>query len=42
MYKADVAQRRHNEKASNKGRNLKIGSDLKLANYIEDKILNEH
>ena len=42
VYKADVAQRRHNEKASNKGRNLKIGSDLKLANYIEDKILNEH
>ena len=42
VYKADVAQRRHNEKASNKGRNLKIGSDLKLTNYIEDKILNEH
>lgn len=42
VYKADVAQRRHDEKASNKGRNLKIGSDLRLANYIENKIIKEH
>lgn len=42
VYKADVAQRRHNERAAKKGRNLKIGSDIRLANYIEDKIINEH
>lgn len=38
MYKADVAQRRHDIQASNKGRGLKIGNDQKLANYIEGKI----
>jgi IS30 family transposase len=37
-YKADTAQMRHNERALNKGRNLKIGNDLKLAAYIEGKI----
>ena len=38
VYKADTAQRRHNENASNKGRGLKIGNDHKLAQYIEQKI----
>ncbi len=38
VYLADVAQRKHDEKASNKGRNLKIGHDHKLCKYIEDKI----
>lgn len=41
VYKADYAQRIHEERASNKGRGLKIGHDHKLANYIEDKIKNE-
>jgi len=37
-YCADAGQRVHNEKASNKGRPLKIGHDHKLAAYIEYKI----
>ena len=37
-YCADTGQRIHNEKASNKGRPLKIGHDHKLAAYIEQKI----
>jgi IS30 family transposase len=41
LYKADVAQRRHDEKAANKGRGLKIGHDQRLADYIEDKIKRE-
>lgn len=41
VYKADVAQARHNEKASAKGRNLKIGFDYRLAEYIEKKIHDE-
>jgi IS30 family transposase len=41
VYLADVGQRRHNEKASNKGRSLKIGHDHKLAKHIEDKIKKE-
>lgn len=42
VYKADVAQRKHNENASKKGQNLKIGKDFGLVEYIEDKIKNEH
>lgn len=42
VYCADASQRQHDEKASNKGRNLKIGSDHNLARYIEDKIRVEH
>lgn len=38
VYKADTAQMRHDERASNKGRGLKIGNDQKLADYIENKI----
>ena len=41
VYKADTAQMRHNERAANKGRGLKIGHDHKLANYIEKKIKEE-
>lgn len=37
-YCADTGQRKHNERASNKGRPLKIGHDHKLAAYIEEKI----
>lgn len=41
MYCADVAQRRYEEAARNKGPTLKIGYDHKLAKYIEDKIKKE-
>ena len=41
VYKADTAQMRHNEKAANKGRGLKIGHDHELARHIEDKIKKE-
>lgn len=41
VYKADTAQMRRNERASNKGRGLKIGHDHKLVKHIEDKIKNE-
>lgn len=40
-YRADVAQKRHDENASNKGRTLKIGKDHKLAKHIEKKIKEE-
>jgi len=40
-YCADVAHRKYLENASNKGPGLKIGNDHKLAEYIEDKIINE-
>jgi len=38
VYLADVGQRRHDEKARNKGRGLKIGHDHDLARYLEQKI----
>jgi IS30 family transposase len=37
VYKADTAQMRHNERAADKGRGLKIGHDQKLADCIEKK-----
>ena len=40
-YCADVAQRKYLENSLNKGPSLKIGNDHKLAEYIEDKIINE-
>lgn len=40
-YCADVAQMKYKENASNKGPSLKIGKDHELAEYIEDKIINE-
>ena len=33
-----MAQRKHDENASNKGKELKIGNDHKLANHIEKQI----
>jgi IS30 family transposase len=41
VYLADVGQRVHDERATNKGRGLKIGHDHKLAKYIEDRIKND-
>ena len=41
VYLADVGQRKHDERASNKGRGLKIGHDHSLAEYIEQKIIEE-
>lgn len=38
-YCADVAQRKTDEKGHNKGRDLKIGHDHELANYIEHMIV---
>lgn len=41
LYKADYAQRVYEHSTSNRGRNLKIGSDHQLAAYIEDMIKNK-
>lgn len=41
VYKADYAQLVYERSTSNRGRNLKIGSDHKLAAYIEDMIRNK-
>ena len=41
VYLADVGQRKHDEKASAKGRGYKIGCDHKLVEHIENKIKNE-
>ncbi len=41
-YSADIAQQDYNYKASAKGAPLKIGNDHNLANYIQDKIKDEH
>ena len=38
VYCADVGQRKHEEKAANKGQGLKIGHDHALAAYLEEKI----
>lgn len=40
-YSPDIAHDRYEENLKNKGGALKIGNDIKLANYIEDKIINE-
>lgn len=40
-YCADVAQRKYEGNAGNKGPGLKIGNDHELAKYIEDKIIDE-
>lgn len=40
-YCADTAQNKYNENKLNKGISLKIGTDIELANFIEDKIINE-
>lgn len=41
VYKADYAQLVYERSTSNRGRNLKIGCDHKLAAYIEDMIRNK-
>lgn len=41
VYKADYAQMVSEQNMSNRGRNLKIGSDYKLAAYIEDMVKNQ-
>lgn len=41
VYKADYAQMVTKENMSNRGGNLKIGNDHKLASYIEDMIKNK-
>lgn len=41
VYKADYAQMVTEHNMSNRGRNLKIGSDHKLAAYIEDMVKNK-
>ncbi len=40
-YSPDIAQDKYEENLKSKGSCLKIGNDIKLANYIEEKILNE-
>lgn len=40
-YSADLAQRKYEENLQVRGTQLKIGNDIKLAKYIEDKIINE-
>ena len=41
MIESDLAQRKYEENLKVRGTQLKIGNDIKLANYIEDKIINE-
>lgn len=40
-YCAEVAQRKNEENETAKGTNLKIGNDMKLANFIEKEIKEE-
>ena len=40
-YKADTAQMRHNERASNKGRGLKIGHDQKFVFVNRNLVLSK-
>ena len=37
-YSSDLGQKTHDWNAQGKGRSLKIGNDMPLAEYIEDKI----
>ena len=39
-YSPDIAHDKYEENLKSKGGVLKIGNDIKLANYIEDKIIN--
>ena len=41
VYLADVSQRKYNENKLNKGASLKIGNDIKLCQYIEEKVKKE-
>ncbi|MBD5495491.1 MAG: IS30 family transposase [Lachnospiraceae bacterium] len=42
VYKADYAQMKTVKNMSNRGRNLKIGNDHKLAGYIEEMVKNKY
>lgn len=41
-YSSDLAQRKANENLKARGTQLKIGNDIKYADYIENKIANEN
>ncbi len=41
-YSPDIAESKYREMLKNKGRPLKIGKDIELANFIEDKIINDN
>ena len=41
IYLADVAQRKYDENKLNKGASLKIGNDIKLCRFIEQKVKHE-
>lgn len=40
-YSPDIAQSKYEQNLKARGTQLKIGNDIKFANYIEDKIINE-
>lgn len=40
-YSSDLGQKTHDWNAQGKGRSMKIGNDIELANYIENKIVEE-
>ncbi len=40
-YSPDIADQKYRENLKEKGADIKIGKDMELANYIEDKIVNE-
>lgn len=42
VYCPETAQRKYQENLQAKGPDLKIGNDRRLAEYIEDKIINDH
>lgn len=41
-YSPEIAQQKYELGLQNRGADLKIGSDFELANYIEDRIVNEN
>lgn len=41
-YSPDIAQQRYRQNLLNKGPGLKIGNDYKLAEFIEDKMVNDN
>lgn len=42
IYCADVAERKYQENLRAKGPDIKLGNDHALANFLEDKIINDH
>jgi len=41
-YCADVAERKYQENLRAKGPDIKLGTDFELAEFLEDKIINDH